>query len=258
MAKAPLVTQFKQYEWIAASPSVPRHKQRLMIVLHGLGDSLKAFRSVKDELNLPEMNYLLLNAPRKYNRGYSWYTLEPRHERGILNSRAKLIGLMKELNEQGWPSDQIFFYGLSQGCLISIDFAMFSGFKLAGVVGISGYVQFWKNWRRSIAKVALETPFIVTHGVFDKVIPMLETREQVQTLKETGFNVVWREFNKAHETDDEFEAPFIRQWVRAQINRSAAKSDRPTLAQTVTKSVLKFLLGNRGQSQKVSGKAARH
>lgn len=253
MAKEPLISQFKEYEWIEASSSVPRHKQRLMIVLHGCGDSLKGFRSLKDELKLPEMNYLLLNAPRKYDGGYTWYAFEPNHERGILAVREKLTLLLGELNEQGWSPDQIFLYGLSQGCLVSIDFALFSGVKIAGVVGISGYVQFWKGWKKLLADEAFEIPLLITHGVFDKEIFLLDTREQVEKLKQAGLNVLFKEFNKGHETDAEFEAPFIRKWVKSQITQTAVREKVPSFADTLIRS----LLGRRGRSRSAFDKAAR-
>lgn len=40
-----------------------RDSRRLMIVMHGLGDTLESFRSLPAEINLPWLNYLLVNAP---------------------------------------------------------------------------------------------------------------------------------------------------------------------------------------------------
>ncbi len=249
--KTPTVTEFKQYEWIAASPSVPRHKQRLMIVLHGRGDNLKSFRSIKEELKLPEMNYLLLNAPRRYDGGYTWYAFPPKQANGVLLARKKLTALLHELEFQGWAPEEIFLYGLSQGCLVSCDFAMNSGIKTAGIIGISGYIYFFENWKRDLTETSFATPMLITHGVFDEDLPMLETREHVEKLKAAGLNILWKEFNKAHEIDEENEAPFIRQWVKAQINRSAAKPA------SIAETLLKFLLGNREQSGRVSGTTVR-
>lgn len=251
MAKAPVIEEFKQYEWIAAAPSVPRSKQRLMIVLHGRGDNLKSFRSIKEELKLPEMNYLLLNAPRSYDGGFTWYAFPPKQSNGVLLARKKLKALLHELEFQGWPPEEIFFYGFSQGCLVSCDFAMNSGIKVAGIIGISGYIYFFENWKRKLTQSSFATPMLVTHGVFDEDLPMLETREHVEKLKAAGLNILWKEFNKAHEIDEEIETPFIRQWVKAQINRTASKE--PSLVQAV----FKFLLGSRGRSGRVSGTAVR-
>src|SRR5437867_3495952 len=46
---------------------------RLLIMLHGLGDSLAGYRWMPEALGLPWLNYLLVNAPDQYFGGYSWY-----------------------------------------------------------------------------------------------------------------------------------------------------------------------------------------
>jgi len=42
-------------------PAASRDSRRLMVVLHGLGDTLDSFRSLPSEINLPWLNYLLVN-----------------------------------------------------------------------------------------------------------------------------------------------------------------------------------------------------
>ena len=46
---------------------------RLLIMLHGLGDSIAGYRWMPEALDLPWLNYLLVNAPDQYYGGYSWY-----------------------------------------------------------------------------------------------------------------------------------------------------------------------------------------
>ncbi len=50
-----------------------KKSSRLMVILHGLGDSSAGFRWLPAALNLPWMNYLLVNAPDAYYGGFSWY-----------------------------------------------------------------------------------------------------------------------------------------------------------------------------------------
>ncbi len=190
-----------------------------MIVLHGRGDSLKPFRSIKKELKLPQMNYLLLNAPRKYDGGYTWYAFPPNQGFGVLQNRKRLNLLLDELAEQGWESQNIFFYGLSQGSLISCDFAMHSDRALGGVIAISGYIYFFSNWKKKLGSAAWATPYLITHGCFDDLLPINETRQQVERLKKADLPILWKEFNKEHEIDLEIETPFIRNWVLSRIHR---------------------------------------
>lgn len=206
-------TRIFSHQWLPAAPHVPREAQKVMIVLHGRGDSLRSFRSIREELDIPEMNYLLLNAPRGYDDGYSWYAFEPNQGRGILQAREKLRQLMNELELAGWKSTDVFFFGFSQGCVVSVDFALHYIKSLGGVIGISGYVFFFPNWKKAVSKAAFQTPLLITHGFFDDVIPLEGVRHNVDELHAARLPIEFREFNKDHGIDDEIEIPFIRSWV---------------------------------------------
>ena len=104
--------------------SARKPSEKLMIVLHGKGDSIRPFMAFDKELRIPNMNYLLLNAPLKFMGGYSWYGEPPYQKNGVLRIRAKMLQLMQELEEQGWKPENIFLFGFSQGCLVSADLAM--------------------------------------------------------------------------------------------------------------------------------------
>ncbi len=200
------------------SKFIPAHKKskKLMIVLHGRGDSLRPFKEFDDEMKVPEMNYLLLNAPRKYLNGFSWYGEPPFQKNGVLKIRHKLFQLLEELEAQGWKSKDIFLFGFSQGCLISADIALNYPKPLGGVVGISGYFHFFPQWRKHMPKKAMKTPWLMTHGYRDDILKIDETRFGVNKLKEVGLDVEWVELDKKH-TLEEDEYPIIRRWVREQL-----------------------------------------
>ncbi|AHZ83888.1 serine esterase [Bdellovibrio bacteriovorus] len=194
-----------------------RKSEFLMIVLHGRGDSIKPFFSFDEELNLPEMNYLLLNAPRKFLDGYTWYGEPPYQANGVMKIREKLFDLLNDLENQGWDSKKIFLFGFSQGCLISADVGLNYPKKLAGVVGISGYFNFYPRWRNNLSLDAKKTPWLFTHGHQDDILPLEETKYGVDKLKDAGLKVEWVEMDKDHSLKDE-EYPIIRRWVRDQLS----------------------------------------
>lgn len=194
--------------------AVPSDK--LMIVLHGKGDSLKPFRKFDQELNLPDFNYLLLNAPKKFLDGYSWYGDPPFQKQGVLRVREKMFRLLDTLKDQGWKPERTFLLGFSQGCLVSADVALHYPERLGGVVGISGYFQFYPRWRREISTSAVRTPWLMTHGTQDDVLPIEETRFGVGKLRSLGMSIDWVESDKEHVFEDD-EYPIIRRWVRSQL-----------------------------------------
>ena len=46
-----------------------KDSRRLMIVLHGLGDSMEGYRWLPEAMNFPWLNYQLVNAPDQYYGG---------------------------------------------------------------------------------------------------------------------------------------------------------------------------------------------
>src|SRR2546421_11134739 len=55
------------------APAQEKNSRCLMIVLHGLGDSMEGYRWLPAALGLPWLHYLLVNGPDPYFGGYAWY-----------------------------------------------------------------------------------------------------------------------------------------------------------------------------------------
>src|SRR5690242_11076599 len=84
--------------------------QRLLVVLHGLGDSSAGFHWLQDELGIDSLNYLLLNAPEPYYTGYSWYDIDNPLP-GIERSRKLLARVLEQTAREGYSPDQTFLFG---------------------------------------------------------------------------------------------------------------------------------------------------
>ena len=54
-------------------PATPKTSRRVLVMLHGLGDSTAGWRWLPEALGLPDLNYLLVNAPDQYFGGWSWF-----------------------------------------------------------------------------------------------------------------------------------------------------------------------------------------
>ena len=195
-------------------PAAQKDSRALMVMLHGLGDSIEGYRWFPAALNLPWMNYLLVNAPDEYYGGYSWFDIENKAP-GVLRSRQLLFDLLDDLRAKNFPADQITLGGFSQGCLMTIDVGLRYPHRLAGLVGISGWVYELENLLQEVPATAKTQRLLSTHGPFDTVIPIIGVREQIKTLKAAGFNTAWHEFPKAHTIYGEEELAVIREFVRA-------------------------------------------
>jgi phospholipase/carboxylesterase len=192
-------------------PAEQPGQPRLMIVLHGLGDSLAGWTWLPDALRLPWLNFMLVNAPDPYGPGYSWYDINTGE--GIARSRGLLFQLLDSI--QDYPDEQIILSGFSQGCLMSLEVGARYPHRLAGVVGISGYLQEPERLITELSPLAKEQKFLVTHGTHDPLIPIEKVRGQIALLRQAGLQVDWREFHKAHTVAGETEISVIRKFVTA-------------------------------------------
>jgi phospholipase/carboxylesterase len=208
-AGPPTLTALQSRFVPAAQPS-----RRLMVVLHGLGDSLLGFTWMPPMLRLPWLNYLLVNAPHPYFIGFAWYDIED-PEPGVLQGRGLLRRLFAELGAQGWPAADTVLFGFSQGCLMSLDFALRYEGALAGIVGVSGYAFGLERLPAELHPRAREQAWLVTHGTDDELLPIARTRAQMEQLRALGVPIEWHEFPKAHTIDPERELPLIRGWIAA-------------------------------------------
>jgi phospholipase/carboxylesterase len=201
-----------QSEFIPAKVDGSR---RLLIMLHGLGDSSAGYRWLPEELGLPWLNYLLVNAPDDYYGGFSWYDFAGDISPGVERSRRLLFDLVDEQRAKGFPVSQTVLGGFSQGCLMSIEVGLRYSGIFAGIVGISGYVNDPEGLLGELSPCARQQRFLVTHGSMDPLIPCAAVRQQVQLLKRAGLRIEWREFAKAHTIAGEDELGVIRQFVEA-------------------------------------------
>ncbi len=201
-------------------PATDRNSRRLMVVLHGLGDSMEGYRWLPQMLDLPWLNYLLVNAPDSYYGGYSWYDYAGAPGPGVRRSRELLSGLLDQQRERGFPNDQTILFGFSQGCLMTIDVGLRYPEPLAGLIGISGYVFEPERLLQELSPVALQQRLVLTHGTQDSMIPIAPVRAQVAVLKSAGVQIEWREFVKDHTIAGEEELRVIRDFVQSRLGSS--------------------------------------
>jgi phospholipase/carboxylesterase len=196
-------------------PAAEKNSRRLFIVLHGLGDSVEGWFWLPGALDLPWLNYLLVNAPDEYYGGFSWFDYPGDIAPGIHRSRKLLFNLLDDLLAKNFPADQITLGGFSQGCLMSIETGLHYPHHLAGIVGLSGWVFEIENLIRGLTPVAKSQRLLVTHGQYDPLLPFAEAHKQVRQLKAAGLDVAWHEFPKEHTIHGAEEIAVIREFVRA-------------------------------------------
>ena len=192
-------------------PARERNSRRLMVMLHGLGDSIEGYRWLPEAMALPWLNYLLVNAPDDYYGGYAWFDLNDVGP-GVRRSRELLFELLDDLRTRGFPAEQITFGGFSQGSLMAVEVGLRYPRRFAGIICISGWVCEPEKLLRELSPVARQQRLLMTHGTSDPLLPIDQVRTQIPLLKAAGLNLEWHEFEKPHTIIEE-EIALVRDFV---------------------------------------------
>jgi len=187
--------------------------KKLMIVLHGRGDSSEGFTGLAPFLDIDEMNYILLDAPFEYYTGYSWYSLPPNQLPGIEYSSNILTKILDELFKEDFNAHESFLFGFSQGALLTFEFGARYNKVLAGYIAVSGYIYDVEKLLHDNNPNVKNSHWLCTHGINDDVLPFEQSKQQIEKLHDNGFEVEFKAYDKDHSIDrDELE--MISQWVR--------------------------------------------
>lgn len=208
------------------------NRQKICVVLHGKGDSIESYFGLNSELSVYGLDYLLVQAPYKFIDGFKWMNNEPHHLDQLISNRWLLSELIDHLFERGYRSEEILWLGHSQGGRVISDFLFQSEHNFIGFVGVSTYLGFQQGLGKKTKKLSEQmgarlnmkskTPWLITHGRFDRVIPVSEIRSDLQIAEQAGVNYDYLEFPKGHDFDYHEEVPMIRSWIEAQLYKEQA------------------------------------
>ena len=187
--------------------------KKLMIILHGRGDSSQGFTFLPEYLNIDDMNYILLDAPYDYYGGFSWYDLPPHQFEGIEYSRKLLTEILDSLFEEQFNAHESFLFGFSQGALLTFEFAARYKKVLAGYIAVSGYIYDANKLLQEMNQNVKASRWLCTHGTHDDVLPFNISKAQVEVLQNGEFEIEFKSYNKTH-TIAEDELVMLAEWIK--------------------------------------------
>jgi phospholipase/carboxylesterase len=192
-----------------------------VIMLHGLGADGTDFLPFADEIDLSivgPVRWLLPRAPVRpvtVNNGYrmrAWYdiyefgaqTNSPREDdAGLRESFAAVHALIDREIARGVPAQRIVLAGFSQGCAITLGAGLRYGQRLAGLVGLSGYLPLAPTTAAERKDANALTPIFMAHGKRDQVINIDRATASRDALKQLGHGIEWHEYPMEHSVSAE-------------------------------------------------------
>ena len=202
-----------------------------VIVLHGLGADGNDFVPFVQELDLAgvgDVRFVFPHAPTRpvtINGGHvmrAWYDilgsqLERREdEAGLRESQALVEALITREKKRGVPASRIVLAGFSQGCAMTLMTGLRHGERLAGLVGLSGYLPLAAKAEAERHGANASTPIFLAHGTHDGVIPIALARASRDALAKLGHDVEWHEYAMQHSVCLE-EVQHLGQWLQERL-----------------------------------------
>ena len=199
-----------------------------VIVLHGLGADGNDFVPVAHELDLSAVGavrFVFPHAPSRpvtINGGYvmpAWYDIlgldshaQREDEAGLRASQALVEELIAREKARGVAARRIVLAGFSQGCAMTLMTGLRHDERLAGLVGLSGYLPLAAKTEAERHAANRGTPVFLAHGTADPVIPIARARQSRDALVAMGHPVEWHEYPMPH-TVSPAEIADLNRWL---------------------------------------------
>ena len=184
-----------------------------VIWLHGLGADGHDFAPIVPELRLPAsltVRFVFPHAtiqPVTINGGMamrSWYDIltpnliKREDEAGIRVSEQAIQALIAHENARGVPTSRIVLAGFSQGCAMTLHTGIRFKEKLAGLMGLSGYLPLIDMAAQERQAANAATPIFLAHGTHDPVVTLERAEASRAKLVELGYSVQWHTYPMPH------------------------------------------------------------
>jgi len=184
-----------------------------VIVMHGLGADGNDFVPIAGEMDLSAVGpvrFVFPNAPVmpvSINGGYqmpAWYDIAvadlqvQEDEAGLRRSQATIEAIIANEKARGIAAGRIVVAGFSQGCAMALMTGLRHAERLAGIVGLSGYLPIAATTAAERHAANHETPVFLAHGRQDPVVPYAAAVRTREALTALGYAVEWHEYPMAH------------------------------------------------------------
>ncbi|HLL13144.1 MAG TPA: carboxylesterase [Rubrivivax sp.] len=202
-----------------------------VIVLHGLGADGTDFLSFADEMRLAAVGpvrWVFPRAPERavtINNGHrmrAWYDIlgadlvRREDEAGVRESIALVHALLDREVARGVPAKRIVLGGFSQGSAITLGAGLRYGQRLAGLVGLSGYLPLADRTAAERHAANHQTPVFLGHGRNDGIVPLSRGSAARDLLEQWGQPVAWHDYPMEHSVSME-EVQHLQRWLQARL-----------------------------------------
>jgi phospholipase/carboxylesterase len=119
-------------------------------------------------------------------------------EAGLRKSQQAIDILIEREKSRGVAANRIVVAGFSQGCAMALMTGLRHKERLAGIVGMSGYLPLAAFTAGEVHAANAGLPVFMAHGVYDPVVPLAAGAASRDALKALGYDVQWHQYPMEH------------------------------------------------------------
>jgi phospholipase/carboxylesterase len=198
----------------------------LLLLLHGLGSNEHDLFSFAPHLD-KRLLVVSARAPiPMFPGGHAWFQIDftpgglRMHLDQAERSRLILLAFLDYLLET-YEADarRVYLAGFSQGAMMSMNVALTRPEKVAGVLAMSGRLLPEVLPGMAAPEQLQDLPFMVTHGIYDDVLPIENGRATRELLSKLPVALTYKEYPMAHQISPACFADCL-EWLDQQLAKS--------------------------------------
>ena len=207
-------------EYLHQAPIETSENSPILFLIHGYGSyegDLFSFAQY-----LPKNYHIIaLRAPIVLAEGsYAWYTITfnedmnkwSNDEEGIQSRDLIISNIEHHLKRLNSSKKNVDLLGFSQGAILSWSLGMSYPKSINRIMAFSGFYNPKFDQESSESKADLKC--FSSHGIIDPVIPVAHTRIGIDSLREKGVSVAYKEYDAPHTiSTDNFRD--LLQWLQS-------------------------------------------
>lgn len=196
-----------------------------IVLMHGLGADGSDFAPFVSEIDLRSIGpvrWVFPNAPQipvSINGGYvmpAWYDIYPDRSTedvaGLQRSQEAIDAVLAREKARGVPAERIVLAGFSQGCAMALLTGLRHSERLAGIVGLSGYLPLANRLAAERSSANASTPIFWGHGRQDEMVVPQRAMASRDALQALGYQVEWHDYPMPHSVCAE-EVTDLNRWL---------------------------------------------
>ena len=198
-----------------------------VIILHGLGADGNDFVPFAQQLDLRSVGavrFIFPHSPTRpvtINGGYvmpAWYDIlgtdiaRREDEAGLRASRVLVDAVIANERARGIAASRIVLGGFSQGCAMTLMAGLRHPERLAGLLGMSGYLPLADVTAAERSAANADVPIFLAHGRVDPVIALARATASRDALVALGYPVEWHDYAMPHSVCPQ-EVADINRWL---------------------------------------------